>query len=203
MSFLIATNGSFSPYVTSVDRSAFQTIHPVQSVESISAPHPHEFKELLGEAEQKHAKVNPKIGAYQKSSQNFERGKKREYAHDIMTYPVHMIHDHMKATEGEAIFKRFGHRHMPVINSVGAILGMAYDRDLFNQKENTLCADVMSKKVIVADEFASINELAIIFLQEKLNAIPIINRKHEIVGIVTLSDILKYVILNTGFLGKG
>lgn len=203
MSFLIAINGTFSPYVSSIDHYPGQTIHPVVSVESVSPSHPQDFSEVLKEAGQGASKVRPKIEAYQKSKKEFDRQRKREYAHDIMTAPVHMIQEHMKASEAEAVFRKFGHRHMPVINSAGTVLGMASDRDLFNQKEHTLCIDVMSKKVIVADEHASINELAIIFLQEKLNAIPIINRKHETVGIVTLSDILKYVILNTGFLGKG
>jgi predicted transcriptional regulator len=80
---------------------------------------------------------------------------------------------------------------------------MASDREFINQNENKLCSEVMLKKVIVADEYASINQLAIIFLQEKLNAVPIINNKKEIVGIVTITDILKYVILNTEFLTRG
>ena len=60
----------------------------------------------------------------------------------------------------------------------------------------------MIQKVIVCEEMTSINEISIILLREKINALPIINYKKEIAGIISLSDILKFVIETTNLLTK-
>lgn len=203
MSFLIVSNGLFSPYVSPVEHSDFQSTHPITSVKAIIPKKSQDFDGLLQDSLSSQTKGGPQLEAYQKVVKKFEHQRKRYYAHDIMSSPVHMIKNEMKVSDGLLILKKFGHRHLPVINENGTILGMASDREFINQNENKLCSEVMLKKVIVADEYASINQLAIIFLQEQLNAVPIINNKKEIVGIVTITDILKYVILNTEFLTRG
>jgi CBS domain-containing protein len=59
----------------------------------------------------------------------------------------------------------------------------------------------MIPKVLVGLHNARIQEIAHIMLQEKINALPIINEKHQLVGIITQSDILKFVIESDDFLG--
>jgi CBS domain-containing protein len=203
MSFLISYNGQFSPLISPVDPSARNLIHPVTSIKNIASAH--EFKEVLEEVQhppEAHKEPNQKLGAYKQAAKSFEESKKRFYAKDIMSFPVKLIQESAATSSAKELMAKFGFRHLPVINHANIITGLITDRELTAGTENNLCSEIMLKRVIVADEHASINEIAIIFLKEKINALPVVDSKREIVGIITHSDILKYVIETSPFLGK-
>ena len=203
MSFLVSYNGQFSPLVTPVDQSAKNLIHPVNSIKHIAPDH--EFKEVLEEIHhlpEAHKEPQKKLGAYKQGANSFEESKKRFYAKDIMTFPVKVIQESAATSSAKELMAKFGFRHLPVINHNYIITGLITDRELTAGTENNSCSEIMLKRVIVADEHASINEIAIIFLREKINALPIVDSKREIVGIITHSDILKYVIETSPFLEK-
>lgn len=204
MSFLVSYNGQFSPLVTSVNTAPSNLIHPISNIHPIEQTP--EFKQVLEESGQNldlKRQPHKKLEIYQQTVKKFEETRKRIYAKDIMTSPANMILENAPATQAKDTLTKFGYRHLPVINFNKVIVGMITDRETSLVLDHKTCLDIMNRKVIVAEEHASINEIAIIFLQEKINALPIVNSKHELVGIVTQSDILKYVIETTAFLGKG
>ncbi len=86
-------------------------------------------------------------------------------------------------------------RNVPAINSTARVNSHPEFHDLHQEAqyhEHGLRPEIEAK-----------NHLAIIFLQEKLNAIPIVNQHHKVTGIVTLSDMLKFIKLNTEFFERG
>jgi CBS domain-containing protein len=201
MSFLVVYNGQFSPFVYPTGTpSGVPRVTPLENLKDV-----HEFKDELSkfEPEVKSNHNHQKIDAYKQVSKKFEEQRKRYYAKDIMTIPVKVISQNAMVTEAHNLFKKFGFRHLPVINEQEVIVGMLSDRELTAASPDKRCKDLMLERIIVAEEQASINEIAIILLKEKLNALPIINQKREVTGIITLSDILKYVIESTSFLGRG
>lgn len=201
MSFLVAFNGQFSPHQLKVERVAGQ----VPTITAIRpAPGVQEFKNILNEFEETTASMpHSKMDAYQQHSKTFQQQKKREHAKDIMTSPIKMIRGSAPASEAKNILEKFGFRHLPVVNDFNVIIGMISDRELLGPVDKKLCHEIMIQKIIVSDELTSINEIAITLLNEKINALPIINRQHEVTGIITLTDILDYVIKSTAFLGSG
>lgn len=164
-----------------------------------------EFREILQNQTDEPVVHKPqsKVEAYEQHARSYQQQKKREHAKDIMTSPVKMIPESAPAIEARNVMEKHGFRHLPVVNSMNVIVGMISDRELLGDVEKKSCAEIMIKKVIVSDEHTSINEIAIIFLNEKINALPILNRKHEVTGIITLTDILEYVIRCTAFLAAG
>lgn len=202
MSFLVVQNGQFTNlvYPASHLREGTHALAPIVKLDEVQ-----DFKEVLEEsqAEVPHQKFNIKIASYKKAAKSFEATQKRFYARDIMTSPVTTINEEALATEASKIFKKFGFRHIPVINEQKIIAGMISDRETTLSLENQKCKEIMVKKIVVCEEKASIHEMAIMMLNFKINALPIINHKREMIGIVTISDILKYVIDATPFLGSG
>lgn len=163
-----------------------------------------EFKDILNSIEpEAPAKNHSQIAAYQQHSKSFQQDKKREYARDIMSSPVRVIHEGAVGAEALKLMQEHRFRHLPVVNGQNIIVGMISDRELLGQVEDKVCRDIMIPKIIVSDEFTSINEIAITLLRERINALPIINQKHQVSGIITLTDILSYVIKSTAFLGSG
>jgi len=172
----------------------------IQVIETLA----HEFKDILHSLkDDPQHRPHPKVEAYQRHAKSYEQEKKREHAKDILSSPVRVIFENAQASEAAELMHKFGFRHLPVINEQHGIVGMITDRELVSAVENKLCSDLMIRKVIVSDELTSINEIAIKLLNEKLNALPIINRKNELTGIITHSDILSYVIKSTAFLSSG
>jgi acetoin utilization protein AcuB len=200
MSFLIAFNGQFAPLAPSPVSTGITPVRPLTSLTEV-----HEFREVLEDAtHQDHPKKpNPKLEIYKVAEKKFEEQRKRLYAKDIMSFPVKYISHISPAHEAQAMLDKFRFRHLPVVNDNLTIIGMIADRELVGTLGNKSCAEVMVNKVVVCDEHASIHEIAMILLKEKINALPIINHKHELIGIITLSDILKFVIESTMFLNRG
>ena len=52
--------------------------------------------------------------------------------------------------------------------------------------------DIMTKNVIVVEGDTSINDLVGIFLKHKISCAPVMNKKKQLIGIVTKTDILSY-----------
>jgi CBS-domain-containing membrane protein len=202
MSFLVVYNGQFSPLVKSINphRDSVRPIPSSQNTDEV-----HEFEEALEEAnqEEKLKRPNPKMDIYKKSSEKFEQERKRLYARDIMSFPVKVISQDIPALEARNMIEQHSFRHLPVINEFSVITGMISSFEVSGDLNEKKCSDIMLHEVIVCEEQTSIHEIAIILLKEKINALPIINHKKELVGIITLSDILKYVIESTPFLGRG
>lgn len=200
MSFLVAFNGQFSPFQPNSNKSS-GTIPGVGSVTSTSGVR--EFKEILDPLSENHTHLpNQKIVAYQEQAKKFQQNKKREHARDIMNPAVKVIQETALVSEAAQLMQKYGFRHLPVVNAQNLIVGMISDRELIGHSEKINCGEIMVRKVIVCDEFTSINEIAITLLNERINALPIINRNHEMTGIITQTDILNYVIKSTTFLSS-
>ncbi len=203
MSFLVAINGQFSPIGHPVDKVPLG-VPSVNSIYPSTDNGVREFKDVLHSLKDgPHPKPIPKVEAYQKHAKSYEQEKKREHAKDIMSSPVKVISESTLASEAIEIMHKFGFRHLPVVNEQNGLVGMISDRELMNAGENKRCSDIMILRVIVSDELTSINEIAITLLNEKINALPIINRKNELTGIITFTDILGYVVKSTAFLSSG
>lgn len=200
MSFLIALNGQFVPFVPPPAGGGVTPVVRLQNLGEV-----HEFKEVLDESFQHdhHKDSQRKLEVYKLIEKKYDQQRKRQYAKDIMTCPVKSISSKALAVEAKVLLNRYGFRHLPVVNENQVITGMISDREICGVLENKNCEQIMVQKLIVCEEHASINEIAIILLREKINALPIINLKRELIGIVTLSDILKFVIESTKFLGRG
>ncbi len=52
--------------------------------------------------------------------------------------------------------------------------------------------DIMTQTIISVKENTSLNDLVGIFIENKISCAPVINKKKQLIGIVTKSDILSY-----------
>ncbi len=200
MSFLVAFNGQFSPLIRRIDNPSgtVQSVGPIHAMNSV-----HEFMGILAPIDEAtSSRPHRKLDVYQQYTKSYRKQIKLEHAKDIMSSPVKVIHHEAPTLEALKMFKQFGFRHLPVVNDMNLIVGMISDRELLGPIENKLCHEIMIQRLLVSEEHTSINEIAITLLSEKINALPILNRKNEIVGIITLTDILSYVIKSTSFLGS-
>ena len=199
MSFLVSFNGQFSPYVhPSIDAWHAK----VNSVNKLDPIDPKEVEyQVSQDGKNINHQTNSRTKGYEQQVKIFEKEKKRFYARDIMSSPIHFLHKKTSVNEAIILMRKFGFRHLPILNDQENLAGLLSDRELVGAKPHSLCEELMIPKVLVGLHNARIQEIAHIMLQEKINALPIINEKHQLVGIITQSDILKFVIGSDEFLG--
>lgn len=191
MSFLISFNGQFSPYIHPETTKALRVNH-VLGLEPLDPKEVEYQPDKNRDAD--HSKSKSFVSPYNHQLRTFEHEKKRFYARDIMSSPVHFIQKSAPINYAITDMKKFGFRHLAVLDGDENLVGIISDREFIGSNPTSICGEVMIEKVLVALQSASIKEIAQIMLKEKINAIPIVNDHHKVVGIVTQSDILKFVI---------
>lgn len=200
MSFLVSFNGQFTPYIHSAPDVWHGRVSPVNKLE---APRAQEINHHAPETDTIHHPPKARVNAYEQQTKSFEKSKKRIYARDIMSSPSHFVFTTTPLSEAMSEMKKFGFRHILVFNSDEKLAGIISDRELIGARPEASCESVMIPKVLVGLQDSRIQDMAHLMLQEKINALPIINDKHVVVGIITQSDILRYVIGSEEFIERG
>lgn len=90
------------------------------------------------------------------------------------------------------LLKKYGFRQFPVVKD-GKLIGMVTDRDLRPalRELDLRVDDVMTSNPITILEDATVEEAARIISDRKFNALPVVSKAGELVGIITVTDILK------------
>jgi acetoin utilization protein AcuB len=126
------------------------------------------------------------------------------FAREIMTSPVLSIAPATSIDEASRIFTEKRFRHIPVVASSGAVVGLISDRDILRYRATTTPHDaqentktvgsMMVHEVLCASPSARIREVAQVMLDERIGSMPIVDSTESLVGIVTRSDILRAIV---------
>jgi CBS domain-containing protein len=100
-------------------------------------------------------------------------------------------------------------RHLPVLDEYGQIAGLVTDRDLryyASPRIGTISETksdreslerplhlIMARRVVVASADTPISEAALLMLTNRVGCLPIINLGRHVVGIVTTTDLLRFL----------
>ncbi|MBC7540358.1 MAG: CBS domain-containing protein [Bacteriovorax sp.] len=163
--------------------------------------HPYRFKYLEGEFEKArmerteiHTELTKKIPRTLPLEQN------EFFAIDIMNKPVFSRpFDSFLGTIRDEM-KKHNIRHVPLIKD-HMIIGMISDRDLLRVESGGTflylkAEDIMTTILVVAEEETPLAHIARVLLEEKISALPIIDKSHKLVGMISRTDILKAVVYN-------
>lgn len=122
-----------------------------------------------------------------------------------ITKEVIAVSPEMSVKEAFGLMKSLGIRHLPVTKE-GRLKGIVTDRDLRRPKlsevfktwhelyrinDEIQVEDIMVSPVITVGEEASIQEAARLMVEKRIGALPVIDSKEKMVGIITESDILR------------
>ena len=122
-----------------------------------------------------------------------------------ITKEVVKITPQASVKEAFGLMKSLGIRHLPVIDK-GVLKGMVTDRDLRRPKisdvfkswhdlyrigDDIQVEDIMISPVFTIGEEETIQEAAKQLVQNRIGALPVVNSKGTMIGIITESDILR------------
>jgi acetoin utilization protein AcuB len=128
-------------------------------------------------------------------------------AKQIFKAPVVSLSPTASIAEAWEVFCARRFRHIPVLNVSGRIVGIISDRDVLREAGSAFLSSpadlapsvtqvqhVMTTQVLTAHPDVPIREIARVFFEERIGAVPIVDGSEELVGIVTRSDILRTIV---------
>lgn len=130
---------------------------------------------------------------------------------EIMTENVVSISLDEKLDLVDEIMSNGDIRHMPVTQG-GRVIGIVSQRDLLRSKLSTLIdfpeedrnslleatnvEKIMTKTVKLADPNEPVTHAASRMLEERIGCLPVVNKDHELMGLITDTDIIRYFVEN-------
>jgi acetoin utilization protein AcuB len=133
-------------------------------------------------------------------------------ARQIMSSPVLTLTEQATVAEAVLLLHARQVRHVPVTADGGVLIGMVSDRDLlhalsglnarYEQQRATADVDdrvtaLMRSPVLTAVESTDVRLIARLFVEYHIGAVPVL-AGHDIIGIITRSDVLRAVMLHYG-----
>ncbi|MCB1189347.1 MAG: CBS domain-containing protein [Leptospiraceae bacterium] len=142
--------------------------------------------------------------AYQSAMQLEQEVEDICHAYQIMNKPVKTVSPDAFISKAWEMFKSLNIRHMPVLSPNNKIVGIISDRDLLKYvsvnernlqiESHKKIRDIMATDVITANPMTDIRKIAQMLFEHRISAMPIVDEKDNLVGIITRSDILHAVI---------
>jgi CBS-domain-containing membrane protein len=128
-------------------------------------------------------------------------------AEKIMISPVVTVSAKQKLTDVSKLMHSHHYHHFPVIDENSKLIGLIADRDLLRkhpsqshsdldnkQNENDIVIDIMSNKVLTASAKTDVQSIALCMIKENIASMPIVNNDHEVIGIITTTDVLRCLV---------
>ncbi len=125
-----------------------------------------------------------------------EKVKPQVVAREIMSKPVKTIEEQITIDEANRILLRYGHTGMPVMNKQQKICGIISRTDIEKAVNHKLgqapVKAFMNQDVISVHPSTSVTDINELLVTHNIGRLPVID-KGELVGIVTRTDLLKYL----------
>ncbi|HKQ33228.1 MAG TPA: CBS domain-containing protein [Thermodesulfobacteriota bacterium] len=120
---------------------------------------------------------------------------------DFMTSNPVTVAPGKSAEETLELMKSLNFRQCPVIED-GKLVGIVTDRDLRTSLaggSGAVVGDIMAKDPVTILDYASVEGAAEIIRIGKFNALPVVTNKGELVGILSVTDLLDALLKMLGF----
>ncbi|HVY55858.1 MAG TPA: CBS domain-containing protein [Thermodesulfobacteriota bacterium] len=120
---------------------------------------------------------------------------------DFMTPNPVTVAPGTSAEETLELMKNLNFRQCPVVED-GKLVGIVTDRDLRTSLaagKNVMVGDIMTKDPVTIIDYASVEGAAEIIRSGKFNALPVVTNKGELVGILSVTDLLDALLRMLGF----
>ncbi|MDO6515548.1 MULTISPECIES: HPP family protein [unclassified Neptuniibacter] len=114
----------------------------------------------------------------------------------IMVSPVHTISPNVTVSTAWKRMLSLEISHLVIAEEDKRPLGLISKTDLIEAGTDslTLISDIYSKQLIAATPETLVQSVAINFIDNEINSIPVVNNNDEIVGIVCRTDLLRLLV---------
>jgi acetoin utilization protein AcuB len=105
-----------------------------------------------------------------------------------MKKPPITITEEASVKDALAMVARRGLRHLPVLDTEGALVGIVSEKDLLRAGGQGSVQAVMTRDVVTVTEYTALEDAARIMADHKISSLPVV-RDDRLVGIITETDL--------------
>ncbi|MCB1106754.1 MAG: CBS domain-containing protein [Chlamydiia bacterium] len=147
-------------------------------------------KGFQGEGEHAHEKIL-------KASEELYKKKSVVLASEIMS--KQLIHLKGELSVSEAWDKIKGHtiKHFPILSEEGKLLGILSEKDILRglqESKGKKLKEMTASKTLCADPDTELGEIMKVFSDHTVEAIPVVDKAHQVVGMLTQNDLLQTML---------
>lgn len=139
-------------------------------------------------------KLSNGIKSYQKQEHHPDYQRKHLTARDIGSTPVISIGPDATVGQSLSLMQKYKIHHLIILDRDKALKGIVSDRDLLNRKTSDSIMNFAKSEVILTKENTEIKVLANIMLENEISALPFIDSREAVIGIITKTDLLDYLV---------
>ncbi len=124
---------------------------------------------------------------------------------EIMSKKLIELEEALSVEEAWERIKDHEIKYFPLVNSEGKLLGMLTERDILRELraggKKTL-KELVADRTLCADPDTAVAEAIQVFSDHKIEAVPVVDSKEKVVGILTQSELLQTMIKMTHIFPK-
>ena len=114
-------------------------------------------------------------------------------------------------SKAKELFENNKVHHLLITDDEGLLTGVMTDRDLYKHLSPTVGTSqethrdtalmqkklhqVMARNLVTAQQHQSLNEAVVLFYDNHISCLPVVNKQDKLIGIITWRDILKVLAL--------
>lgn len=132
-----------------------------------------------------------------KASEKLYKKRAVATARKIMNRQLVTLSNILSVEEAWEQIKDHTIKHYPIIGAEGKLLGLLSKREILRhlQKRATRkLHEIISAETLCADPETELAEILAVFSKEKIEAVPIVDKKTKIIGILTQNDLIQTMI---------
>ncbi len=118
-------------------------------------------------------------------------------ASQIMNERFHTLSHKLSLKEAYEEIKNKNIQYYPVVSEEGKLLGLLSEREILmelHEGEAKHLGEIVSKETLCADPTTSIDDILQVFSKHAVDAVPVVNEEHQIVGILSRKELLDTIL---------
>ncbi len=209
MGLMISKNGKIKDFSLPSQRHIRSTDEQNVQFEDVLKKSPNKnFKEGQNENNKDHSKEKEReqerrrtsgIKSYIKQEHHTNYQRKHILARDVGSSPIISISPIETVGRALMMMEKYRVHHLLILDKEKQLKGIVSDRDLLNKRSNDNVMEHAKTEVIITKETTEIKVLAKIMLEKGISALPYIDQNEVVVGIITKTDILDYLVHSLPF----
>ena len=133
-----------------------------------------------------------------KASEKLYKQRSVIVAGEIMNKKILPLHENLSLDAAWKLVKDHKFEHFPIVSSEGKLVGLLSEKEILRKiqaKEGSKSLkEVVSKETLCADQSTNLNEVIQVFFDENLDALPIVDDDHKVLGILSKNELLQTMI---------
>lgn len=137
-----------------------------------------------------------------KAQEKFYKKRAVATAQEIMNKQLITLREDLSVEEAWELIKNHEIKHYPIIGAEGKLLGLLSEGEILRQLQigkGKKLKEITGAETLCADPETELSDILDVFSAEKIEAVPIVDKKEKIVGILTQNDLIQTMIKITNF----